>query len=306
MARQLAGHANAAAGQRITWIVGVDEDAAEVVGSPSEELANWWPQVCKQFDAEIVPDPTSVHVPVGDDRSVLAIAFETDRAPYVVKTGATGGAEREVPWRELNRTRTAYRRELLTLLLGIVTIPDAEIIEVDIEAYKRQDALEFYLSGTMFLTAPGPHATLLPHHQATATIQCDPAGMSGVSIGELPVDDLSWNLPHVQIGSKPWETAPISPNAQGVDATQGVTYVMGGGAVEFSGTAPVLPTVEGALGDGRDLRVRVTMSVAGTAKRVTAEAVLSPSSTAAASAGSFAAWHGPAPPQDGEESLSTE
>jgi len=49
-ARRIAGHANAARGEDILWIVGLDE-ARGVCPFAPEELANWWSQVRAVFDS---------------------------------------------------------------------------------------------------------------------------------------------------------------------------------------------------------------------------------------------------------------
>ncbi len=45
-ARQVAGHANAARGEPILWLIGVDEKKG-VVGATFEEITKWWGQVAK-------------------------------------------------------------------------------------------------------------------------------------------------------------------------------------------------------------------------------------------------------------------
>src|SRR5262249_53745692 len=60
-ARQIAGHANAARGEPILWLIGVDKDRG-VTGADYNELANWYPQVQSQFDA-LAPRLVDVNVP---------------------------------------------------------------------------------------------------------------------------------------------------------------------------------------------------------------------------------------------------
>lgn len=48
IARQLAGHANAAKGEPILWLIGVDEKGATVPGAEHKELNNWYPQLVKR------------------------------------------------------------------------------------------------------------------------------------------------------------------------------------------------------------------------------------------------------------------
>ncbi len=81
-ARRLAGHANAAAGEPILWIIGLDETRG-VVGAEKEEVANWLPQVEQQFD-QLAPGVYDLNVPV-ENKTLVALSVETERAPFVVK-----------------------------------------------------------------------------------------------------------------------------------------------------------------------------------------------------------------------------
>ena len=44
-ARRIAGHANAARGDSILWIIGIDESRNEVSGAGQGEMATWWQKV---------------------------------------------------------------------------------------------------------------------------------------------------------------------------------------------------------------------------------------------------------------------
>lgn len=55
IARQLAGHANAARGEQILWIVGLDEKTGTVASVDRNELSTWYPQIEARFDAGIAP-----------------------------------------------------------------------------------------------------------------------------------------------------------------------------------------------------------------------------------------------------------
>src|SRR5262249_13355413 len=101
-ARRLAGHANAARGERILWLVGVDEDQG-IVGARNEELSKWFPSVSSHFDA-VTPALRDLQVHY-KNKVITALSFDTARAPYLVKNpnfGKLAGecAQWEVPWRE--------------------------------------------------------------------------------------------------------------------------------------------------------------------------------------------------------------
>ena len=87
-ARRIAGHANAARGAQILWLVGVDEEQGRVVGVNFNELSEWFEQVKSQFDG-LCPDLYNINVSI-DDKTIAALLFDTQRAPYVVKNPAFG------------------------------------------------------------------------------------------------------------------------------------------------------------------------------------------------------------------------
>lgn len=129
-ARRIAGHANAAHGEPILWLIGVDEKRG-VVGSLNTEFADWYSKVQSQFDG-IAPRVIDINIPVGGN-TIVALLFETDRAPFVVKN-PTYGTERgevvqlEVPWRENTSVRSATRSDLIKLLSPLQKLPDFEVI----------------------------------------------------------------------------------------------------------------------------------------------------------------------------------
>src|SRR5258706_6731434 len=86
-ARILAGHANAARGENILWLVGVDEKQGGV-GADYQELATWFPKVKSEFDG-IVPTMQNLNIIV-DGQTVAALCFATSRAPYVIQNPVFG------------------------------------------------------------------------------------------------------------------------------------------------------------------------------------------------------------------------
>lgn len=117
-ARQLAGHCNAALGDQAIWIFGIDENTG-VVGCIADDMADWWARVRKWFDG--TPPLLLIHraVPI-DGRTVVAMVFSTDDAPFVVENplfGSTPGmAKFEVPWREGTAVRAARQADLVRVL----------------------------------------------------------------------------------------------------------------------------------------------------------------------------------------------
>jgi hypothetical protein len=81
-ARRLAGHCNASRSAPVLWVVGLDEKRG-AVGTPESEFADWWAQVKSQFDG-ISPE-LALHLTVRHrDKTLVAMYYETDRAPFVV------------------------------------------------------------------------------------------------------------------------------------------------------------------------------------------------------------------------------
>lgn len=135
-ARLIAGHANAARGESILWIIGVDEKKG-VMGADNMELANWYPQVQSQFE-DLAPQLlTDLNVRVREPNDpnkykiIVALLFETVRAPYVVKNPDGGQISYEVPWREGRGTRSAKRSDLIRLLSPIQKLPLFEVLKAD-------------------------------------------------------------------------------------------------------------------------------------------------------------------------------
>src|SRR5262245_31322157 len=76
VARQLAGHANAAKGEFVLWLIGVDEKGGTIPGADHRELNNWYPQLMKEFD-DVAPGLSAdVNIDVSD-KTVVALLFET-------------------------------------------------------------------------------------------------------------------------------------------------------------------------------------------------------------------------------------
>lgn len=123
-ARRIAGHANAAAGEWILWIIGLDEKAHQVHEPADVEPADWWAQVSARF-SEVAPDP-KFHRIATRHGMVMAVWMDTGRTPYVVTTDGRGGAEREVPWRSGTAIRSARRSEILRSVIAEAAVPQLD------------------------------------------------------------------------------------------------------------------------------------------------------------------------------------
>lgn len=81
-ARQIAGLANAARGNPITGIIGLDEDAHTITGTATDvEAANRWPVVQRRFAGGIGPELDTVLHVTTEHGPVVVLHFTTDRSP---------------------------------------------------------------------------------------------------------------------------------------------------------------------------------------------------------------------------------
>lgn len=203
-ARRLGGHANAAAGEHLLWIFGLDEDRG-VVGATKKELSNWWPQVQSCFDGFA---PKLVHdlATRAQWETIVALQFDTDRAPYVVtnpRYGRKGGGpvEREVPWREATGTQSARREDLIRILEPVRRLPDVELLAGGLNLKVREQEPEerptwqgrVHLQ--LYVVPFGRERVVIPYHRCRCSVELDEY---------LSVDNLSVQLGVPKKGGARW------------------------------------------------------------------------------------------------------
>lgn len=167
-ARRIAGHANAARGEPILWLIGVDEKAGAIPGVSFHELGSWHASVVSGFD-ELAPELVSLSVP-SQGVTVAVMYFETDRVPFVVKNSAGGAIQREVPWRDATAIKSATRSQLLRLLSPLQKLPLAEVLGalVIAEPLKSQDVRSFMrweALVALFVTQPANQQSVFSGHK---------------------------------------------------------------------------------------------------------------------------------------------
>jgi len=169
-ARRIAGHANAAQGEPILWLIGIDERAQSVSGAEPKELANWYPNVASQFD-EVAPALQDLAIQY-HGVSIVALLFETDRAPFLVKNPSGGHVDWEVPWREGTKTRSVRRTNMVRLLSGIAALPDVELLEASLRASpgNEKDMFQWRLEFTLYIS-PQSDRLVIPFHRCKAEIR---------------------------------------------------------------------------------------------------------------------------------------
>ncbi len=131
-APRLAAQANAARGEPILWIIGVDEKKRALTNVEPRELTSWYESVQKYFDgfAPVLLDNVNFKF---EGSAVAALYFDTEHgAPFVVKYAKPGEGYPQfvVPWRGSTGLRAAKREDLLRILVPILRL-SALINELD-------------------------------------------------------------------------------------------------------------------------------------------------------------------------------
>ena len=171
-ARRIAGHANAAHGEPILWIIGIDETKGEVLGADRTDLASWYPQVQAEFK-ELAPMVIDLNIPY-DGKTLVALLFDTERAPFVVKNpmyGKQGGGpvSDEVPWREGTKVRSATRSDLIRMLTPLEGLPELQLLSMGLLANKRDDTtLSWRLDAQIYVSSKTRGEMIFPFHACSA------------------------------------------------------------------------------------------------------------------------------------------
>jgi hypothetical protein len=174
-ARQLAASANAALGEYVTWLIGINEDGS-IPGASALELADWLPQVAAKFEGSHTPILVShVNVSVGQV-TVVALLFDTRQPPYLVKNPAFGVAKGEsinweVPWREGGRARTARRADLLSILGPTAMLPECELTDCILGEGNNGGASHLCLTVTMYVVPRVGQRVAIPFRKCEAGIR---------------------------------------------------------------------------------------------------------------------------------------
>jgi hypothetical protein len=219
VARQIAGHANAARGENILWIIGLDE-VDGVVGADDTELANWLPEVKKYFNG-LFPEVIDLNVPV-DDKTVVAILFSTDRAPFVVKNTSfgkpdSGPVELEVPWREGRSTRSARREDLMRILVPISRLPSASFLSGTVDIVRDEWRIDLQL----YIAPFNKDRLMIPFHRCQILIS--------VADEKFIIDKNIKLLPPVRVGG----AGKIVADSVTIDSTGYEVIIDGPGRLEL-------------------------------------------------------------------------
>ncbi len=243
-ARQLAGHANAARGEPLLWLVGADEEKG-IVGANAQELSDWCAKVQAPFESLYPALETTLNVP-HKDKTVVTLCFDTSRFPYVVRNPCFGKPDGgpvkfEVPWREGNSTRSAVRSDLVLMLSPLIRLPKVEILEGTIHRFApNATGIKPYLlvSLKVYVAYRDDVPLTFPFHRCQATVLADNTTIAdGFAVSaKLPPKPftLSTLFPHRSSPSR----AEISVRTGGeiIEATEREIIVRGSGQVEIEGS----------------------------------------------------------------------
>jgi hypothetical protein len=279
--RRIAAHANAARGEEILWLIGIDEKSGRIHSVEPEELANWWPQVQLCFDEGVSPLMRQIFIGTPQGR-VAALFFETDNAPYVIRV-PEDPVTREVPWRDGTRTRTARRSELLKVLIPAVSVPAATVVSLRAMAERiepksasstygiqaEEEHVSIRIHGKVYIDPP-TELIVLPDHAMTGRVDWNPRGSRRSAPPETAlVPRLSNEYYFTAQGTHRVEAHPL-----GIEHRHGSVYVNGAGEMELEASGSLEAEYATAVRRTKLLRVFLGFPVAGGFGAIRAAALL--------------------------------
>ena len=179
-----------------------------------------------------MPDVTDLVVPY-NGVTVVALLFETVRAPFVVRNPLFGSVRgeiisHEVPWREGTSIRSASRSNLIKLLIPSVALPEIEILSAELIASKsdRDDSrLNWNLSAKLYLVSQVAGELIIPKHRCEFSFE-----VQGV-LGRTSFSQIFLSAPSV------YGVARAIRTSLTVESTSTEVIVNGAGLVMLSASA---------------------------------------------------------------------
>lgn len=163
-AERIAGHANASHGEPFIWIFGLDEKNRQVVGVKHDEFSNWHAQVKSHFELNFSPE-IALHTNVNvEGKTVVAILFKSEGAPFIIESRPSGTPIKKIPWREGTAIRPAARVDLLSILSPNQRLPQFEFRTIELTATVETTVVRWRLDMELYnLTRPATPITI-PFH----------------------------------------------------------------------------------------------------------------------------------------------
>jgi hypothetical protein len=248
-ARRLAGHANAARGELILWLIGADEKRGVIAGANYNDLASWFPQVKGCFESEI-PALQDLNITY-KGKTVAALCFDTTRFPYVVKNSKGGEIQFEVPWRDGTAVRTATRSDLVLMLTPFAWLPKLEVIAAEIsgQVVRKPLPMPITFKVTVYLV-PLDIPITIPFHKCSAKLR------SGTNIvAENWRIEMDTPLARQEKHNRKWASigqrgdtrfpahtsVDVQTGPKNIEATEDEILIRGAGKIEVVGVSETVP-----------------------------------------------------------------
>jgi len=252
-ARRIAGHANAAGGESILWLIGIDERGRSVTGADKKEMANWFPSVESEFNDRLAPSVICDLNIAYDGKTFVALLFDTSRAPYVVKNSMYGKenggpVSLEVPWRLETSIRSATRSDLIRLLLPLEQLPVVKILGAYLLSnITDTNTLAWRLEMKIYMVSRTKGKVVFPFHSCSASV------------------DIAGNPRHAELNEiflEPFPRAvPGEHRSLTVHGSPTEIIVDGAGMAIFNGFGRSSRTKFGDhIGDAADVRVELVQA----------------------------------------------
>lgn len=162
----------------------------------------------------------------------MAITFETDRAPYVIKNSLDGFVQFEVPWRDGTAIRSANRTELLKILVPLQRLPSIEVLSGFLTArhISENNIWHWHFELQLYVASTLQTRVVIPFHKCSGTLELSqyfaPTPLTSLALRPL-------KLGHGQVFSS--DTPPIRPQPESltIDGTSSELIVQGPGKFQL-------------------------------------------------------------------------
>jgi hypothetical protein len=174
-ARRLAAQANAARGQRLLWIIGMDRLGKR----RASDLKGWrkWQDALRPFFDGLVPEMDGLVVPVEGGPDLVMIGIQTTRAPFVVRSKAVDEAL-EVPWydREAGEVRSASRFDLVRMFTPLGELPHFEVLEAELTFFRNlvprtKATFRWTLDAALYIVPRSDARIVVPLQRCRASVE---------------------------------------------------------------------------------------------------------------------------------------
>jgi hypothetical protein len=277
-ARRLAAHANAARGQTILWLIGADDKKGEIVGVNYQELSNWFSSIQSFFDGMIAPDLQSLNISY-KTKTIVALCFETLRAPYLVRNPAFGKIagepmEWEAPWREGTKTRSATRNELILILTALGKMPKFELLNGEVlfaTVQEDANANNFGFTLEMYVVPFNEVFVTFPFHKCSAEVSAGSEiiadefriGMDS-TMDQIERDFESRRSQHAWFHDKPITHVDVKTGNEIIKATIFEIFIRGPGRIKMVGGC----RIPANKGDWSEINLKITLVEAASDARI--------------------------------------